>query len=115
MGILRKVATLTDMLISWNEGDMDVFKLLDVINDEQDTLIEKLKNTSTETQILQRNDEFKHIEETKPQYLIIHMDVKGYAKDSAAQLNRYAKKVCTLCNWQRAHHKTISLYGSILN
>ena len=51
------------------------------------------------------DDEFKHVEETKPQYLIIHIYAKGHAKTNPDQLTRYTKKICTLCNWHRPHEQ----------
>ena len=50
LGILRKIVSLTDMLISWNEGDEDIFEILDAIIEEQETLIEEFKRQSSETQ-----------------------------------------------------------------
>ena len=56
LGILRKVDSLTEMLISWNEGDEDIFEILDVIIEEQDILIEGLKRESSETQRTAENN-----------------------------------------------------------
>ena len=62
LGILRKVVTLTDRLICWEEGDASIFEIIDAIVEDQDTLIENLKVGPSETKMLTTNkkDESNH-------------------------------------------------------
>ena len=63
--ILKKIVSLTDKLKIWEEGDSSIFEIIDAINEEQDTLIEKLKEGPSGTQMLttKRKDESNQSQE----------------------------------------------------
>lgn len=53
---------------------------------------------------------FQQVEETKPQFLLIHTYVKG-TKASSNSIDNYARKIGTRCRWQRSQGRKYILIG----
>ena len=48
---------------------------------------------------------FKHVEETKPQFPLIHMYAKELKNKDSNKTSFYAQKVASLFKWQKSHRR----------